>query len=58
MTRHVWWWHCLRCGDTTMQRDTYAAAETDRDGHLRACPGRRAPWQLSISDTDLPIFDA
>lgn len=56
MTRHVWWWHCLRCGDTTMQRATLREAETDQRGHMQECRAARAPWELHISDTDLPIF--
>lgn len=55
-TRHVWWWHCARCGITTMQRDTFREAEVDQAGHLRECPGRRAPWELHISDTDITEF--
>ena len=58
MGRRIWWWYCSRCGDTMAQRSTYAAAEVDRDAHVARCPARHAPWELHISDCDLPEEDS
>lgn len=61
--RRVWWWHCIRCGDTMQQRDDFGSAEYDQTEHIKVCCGGRYPVALrsytetSISTTTFEVYD-